>query len=67
MSLLTLEANHGKQLLVEVQGPRAAELLEKLTQLFNKGFYYEEQMLPVPAAHHEYVPEFDPRSPAPDG
>ena len=54
MSLLVLEACQGKQLLVEVEGPRAIALLEELTDLFNKGFYNEEHMFPVPDSHHEY-------------
>ena len=54
MSMLALEACQGKQLLVEVEGPRAIALLEELTDLFNKGFYSEEHMLPVPDSHHEY-------------
>ena len=52
--MLALEACQGKQLLVEVEGPRAIALLEELTDLFNKGFYSEEHMLPVPDSHHEY-------------
>ena len=67
MGLLTLEANQGKQLLVEVQGPLAAKLLEELTQLFNKGFYFDEDMLPVPDAHHEFVTTIDTDSPTSDG
>jgi len=59
MGLLTLEAIQGKQLLVEVQGLRAAELLDKLTELFNNGFFSGDQMLPVPDAHHEYVPAIE--------
>ena len=67
MGLLTLEANQGKQLLVEVQGPLAAKLLEELTQLFNKGFYFDEDMLPVPDAHHEYVQTIATDCPTSDG
>ena len=67
MDLLCLEANQGKQLLFEVHGPRAAELLEKLTELFNKGFYSEETMLPVPDAHHEYVQTIATDCPTSDG
>jgi len=54
MSLLVLEASQGKQLLVEVEGPRAIALLDELTDLFKKGFYSEGHMCPVPEFHHKY-------------
>ena len=67
MSLLVLEASCGKQLLVEVEGPRAIPLLEELTDLFNKGFYCEEHMLSVPDSHHEYCHTPDTTDPVSGG
>ena len=67
MSLLVLEACRGKQLLVEIEGPRAIALLEELTDLFNKGFYSEEHMCPVPDSHHEYCKTPDTTDPVSGG
>lgn len=55
MSLLTIEASQGKELLIEAYGPEAREVIEAITELFNKAFFRDERTLPIPRSHSEWV------------
>lgn len=55
MALLTIEACQGKELLIEAEGPEAREVIEAITELFNKAFLRDELAFPIPPAHSEWL------------
>lgn len=55
MGLLTLEGYQGAEILVEARGPRAREVVEALTEIFNAGFFRDEDCLPVPPSHAVFI------------
>lgn len=55
LALLTLDAWQGTELTLTATGPKAREVIEALTDLFNRGFDTGEPCLPIPPEHGEFV------------
>lgn len=59
MGIVSIGADWGDKMLVEARGPEAREVLETITELFNKNYLRDAERLPVPSAHSEWIERQD--------
>lgn len=55
MGIVSIGAGWGDKMLVEARGPEAREVLDAITELFNKGFLIDEKCLSIPGAHSKWI------------
>ena len=55
MGIVSIGADWGDKMLVEACGPDALEVLETITELFNKRCLMDADRYPVPTAHAEWI------------
>jgi phosphocarrier protein HPr len=55
MGLMIIEGAQGAVITVKATGPEAREVIDAVTDLFNKGFNRGETLLPIPPAHAELI------------
>ena len=55
MGIVTIGADWGDKMLVEARGPDGLEVLETITELFNKKYLMDADGFPVPTARAEWI------------